>query len=80
MAENRTDIPEFWGVWASALDRPEVFASPDDAVKRAHEVARSYRGARVHLMQLVSVGMVNYSDLPTISEVTAQHKTPEGFE
>jgi len=72
MTENQSDVPAFWSVWASPLDTPEIFASRDDAVRRAHDVARLYIGEKVHLMELTSVGTVEVlNDQVLLSSGTA---------
>jgi hypothetical protein len=68
MADIPTDGPVFWGVWTKALEGPELFASKDEAAKRAYEIAAKVRvGTRVHLMRLASVGWVEYPNNPSAS-------------
>jgi hypothetical protein len=57
MADKPSDGPVFWGVWTKALEGPELFASKDEAAKRAYEIAKVRVGTRVHLMRLASVGL-----------------------
>jgi hypothetical protein len=75
MSENHTDVPAFWAVWASPLDTAEIFASPDDAVRRAHDIARLHIGEKVHLMEFISVGTVEISnDQVLLSSGIAQER------
>jgi hypothetical protein len=66
-----TESPTFWGVWTPGYEWPELFASRDDAVKRAYEVAQSRAGITAHLMQMTSAGTVRYPLHPTATGVLA---------
>lgn len=54
----------FWDVWYKALEWPELFGDKRMARARAHLLAKNSPGNEVHLMKILSQGIVVYSDKP----------------
>lgn len=57
----------FWAVWHSGLEWPQLFSKKKPARDRAHQLAKDGYGREVHVMKIVSQGMVRYSELPEIA-------------
>jgi len=63
---DRTET-SFWAVWHAGLEWPHLFTDRKLARDRAHQLAMGGHGREVHVMKLVSQGMVRFSELPEVA-------------
>jgi hypothetical protein len=59
----RTEI-DFYGVWHEGLEWPQLHADLLSARNAAHRLAKIDPGREVHVMKILSQGVVSYSDKP----------------
>lgn len=58
---------DFWAIWKSGKDWPELFANEETAKNRAHQLAKENVGQEVFLLKITPVGSAVYPAQPMLS-------------